>query len=115
MAYTLAENYFKNAGWLYKAVPEEQIMGEIPLAFLLTAGGGFPSSLARSEEKEGIASDETGSTSRHSLALLLTLFVLGSDGPGPAPALPEAEHYHQLAKVALGMQPVLEMPSVVTV
>jgi hypothetical protein len=55
----------------------------------------------------------------HELALLFVIFCFGSltdMALPPAPDNPEAEHYYQLTKAALGLEPVLERPpSVATV
>jgi len=53
-------------------------------------------------------------TGPHDLALLFIIFAVASlVQPEPSNAL--AEHFHQVSKAAMALQPVLEKPSIVTI
>ena len=58
----------------------------------------------------------TYDNSAHELALLFLVFAVGAlVDLTQHPANAEAEHYHQIARAAICLQPVLEMPSLVTI
>ncbi|KAF8448743.1 fungal-specific transcription factor domain-containing protein [Boletus edulis BED1] len=96
----LAQTYCEQAGWLFRGVSKDQIMDELlPIYY----SNGPPK-----------ATDENKSC--HELALLFLVFAIGAlvdltQDPGNA----EAEHYHQIARAAICLQPVLEKPSLVTI
>lgn len=55
-------------------------------------------------------------SSPHDFALLYLIFAVGAlVDLKLEPCNPEGEHYHQLARAALVLQPVLEKPSLVTI
>ncbi|KAH7891022.1 hypothetical protein F5I97DRAFT_1798533 [Phlebopus sp. FC_14] len=96
----LVQTYLDQAGWLFHGVPREQIVEEL-LPVYYTDGP-----LRVPEE----------SRNPHDLALLFLLFAIGAlvdltQEPGNC----EAEHYHQIARAAICLQPVLEKPSLVTI
>ena len=60
------------------------------------------------------ATDDNNSA--HDLALLFLVFAVGAlVDLTQDPANKEAEHYHQIARAAICLQPVLEKPSLVTI
>lgn len=96
----LCRAYLSQAAWLFRGITHAQLVDEmVPAIYANTPGG--------AEE------DYTGP---HGLALLFgalsvgALLDMGQDGCGP-----EAEHYQQLSRAALGAQSVFEKPSVITI
>jgi hypothetical protein len=99
----LAETYLEQAAWLFRGVGQPQLIQEMLPVFYKKP---VPYS---SEELE----DYSGP---HDLALLFMVFAIGAlvdlrQDPGN----PEAEHYHQIARAAICLQPILEKPSLVTI
>ncbi|KAH7922072.1 hypothetical protein BV22DRAFT_1037878 [Leucogyrophana mollusca] len=96
----LAETYLKQAAWLFRGVARDQVMDELlPIYY-------SPDHLRPSEEQKGA----------HDLALLFLVFAVGAlVDLAQEPSNPEAEHYHQIARAAICLQPVLEKPSLVTI
>ncbi|KAG1774346.1 fungal-specific transcription factor domain-containing protein [Suillus placidus] len=96
----LAQTYFEQAGWLFRSVSREQVMEElIPLYY--SSGTPTPP-----DEPKGA----------HELGLLLLVFAIGAlVDLAQDTSNPEAEHYHQLARAAICLQPVLEKPSLITI
>lgn len=96
----LTQTYCEQAGWLFHGVSRDQIIDELlPIYY--------------SNGPQEVADDNK---SAHELALLFLVFAVGAlvdltQDPGNA----EAEHYHQIARAAICLQPVLEKPSLVTI
>ncbi|KAF8553012.1 hypothetical protein OG21DRAFT_1597855 [Imleria badia] len=96
----LTQTYCEQAGWLFHGVPKDQIMDELlPIYY-----------------SNGPLKPTDDNKSAHELALLFLVFAVGAlvdltQDPGNA----EAEHYHQIARSAICLQPVLEKPSLVTI
>ncbi|KAI9571978.1 fungal-specific transcription factor domain-containing protein [Boletus coccyginus] len=96
----LTQTYCEQAGWLFHGVSKDQIIDELlPIYY--------------SNGPQEVADDNK---SAHELALLFLVFAVGAlvdltQDPGNA----EAEHYHQIARAAICLQPVLEKPSLVTI
>jgi len=90
----LSRTYFEELSWLFRGLTEQQLCREM-----------LPAIYQKRQEDYG---------GPHDLALLFTVFSLGvlvQDNGSPA----EAEHFHQVSRAALGLQPVLEKPSIVTI
>ena len=96
----LTQTYCEQAGWLFHSVSKDQIMDELlPIYY----SNGPPK-----------APDDNKSA--HELALLFLVFAIGAlVDLTQDPANAEAEHYHQIARAAICLQPVLEKPSLVTI
>lgn len=96
----LVQVYFEQAGWLFHTVSEEQVMEEL-LPIYYSNNTATPP-----DEPRGA----------YDLGLLLLVFAIGAlvDLKQNATS-PEAEHYHQLARASICLQPVLEKPSLTTV
>lgn len=96
----LTQTYCEQAGWLFHGVPKDQIIDELlPIYY-----------------SNGPLKPTDDNKSAHELALLFLVFAVGAlvdltQDPGNA----EAEHYHQIARAAICLQPVLEKPSLVTI
>ncbi|EIW75306.1 hypothetical protein CONPUDRAFT_140195 [Coniophora puteana RWD-64-598 SS2] len=103
--------YFDNAAWLFHDVSKDQVMKELVPAFYDPGSkddsSGGSAQLARPNE------DHCGP---HGLCVLFLLFGIGALVDLECSAIsPEAEHFHQIARAALCIQPVLEKPSLVTI
>lgn len=96
----LAQTYCEQAGWLYHGVSKDQIMDELlPIHY-----------------SDGPPKATDDNKSAHELALLFLVFALGAlVDLTQEPENAEAEHYHQIARAAICLQPVLEKPSLVTI
>lgn len=96
----LAQTYLEQAAWLFRSVSEEQLMDELLPVYYSN------DPIKLSEETKG----------DHGLSLLLLVFAVGAlVDLQQEPSSPEAEHYHQLARAAICLQPVLEKPSLITI
>lgn len=96
----LTQTYCEQAGWLYHGVSKDQIVDEL-----------LPTYYANGPPK---ATEDNKSA--HELALLFLVFAVGAlVDLTQDPANAEAEHYHQIARAAICLQPVLEKPSLVTI
>jgi hypothetical protein len=96
----LMQTYFEQASWLFRSVSQEQVMDElIPMYY-------SNSTAMPPDESKGV----------HELGLLLLIFAIGAlvDLTQQA-SNSEAEHYHQLARASICLQPVMEKPSLVTI
>ncbi|KAG1738523.1 fungal-specific transcription factor domain-containing protein [Suillus lakei] len=96
----LAQTYLEQAAWLFRSVSKEQVMEELlPIYY-------SNSTVTPPDEPKGA----------HELGLILLVFAVGAlvDLAQEA-SNPEAEHYHQLARAAICLQPVLEKPSLITI
>ncbi|KAG1816513.1 uncharacterized protein BJ212DRAFT_1271447 [Suillus subaureus] len=96
----LTQTYFEQASWLFRSVSQEQVMGELLPMYYSNSTATPP------DESRGV----------HELGLLLLIFAIGAlvDLTQDA-SNPEAEHYHQLARASICLQPVMEKPTLVTV
>ncbi|KAF9232449.1 fungal-specific transcription factor domain-containing protein [Melanogaster broomeanus] len=97
----LTQTYSEQAGWLFRGVPKEQIEDELLPVYYSNAP---------------LKATDDEHNSAHSLAVLFLVFAVGAlvdlrQEPGNA----EAEHYHQIARAAICLQPVLEKPTLVTI
>ncbi|CAL1714453.1 unnamed protein product [Somion occarium] len=98
----LCESYLQNAAWLFRGVSQQQLQLEM-----------LPSIYHRPIPEEAAQVDYSGP---HDFALLYLIFALGAVMDlKQDPYNSEGEHYHQLARAALVLQPILEKPSVVTI
>jgi hypothetical protein len=98
----MAESYMENAAWVFRSVTRHQLINEM-LPSIYGKGLAYPSD------------DYNGP---HDLALLFSIFALGSVldvSLSNQIAESEGEHFNQLALAALCLQPVLEKPSLVTI
>lgn len=103
-ALRLVKSFQDGAGWLFRTVSPEQIQGELLPSFY---------NQSSSSPSPSLSINHTGP---HDLALLYMVFAVGAlVDLGKEPANAEAEHYHQIARAAVCLQPVLEKPSLVTV
>jgi hypothetical protein len=99
----LAETYLEQAAWLFRGVGQQQLIEEMLPVFYKKP---VSYSLEDSEDYSG----------PHDLALLFMVFAIGAlVDLRQDPTNPEAEHYHQIARAAICLQPVLEKPSLVTI
>ncbi|TFK25407.1 hypothetical protein FA15DRAFT_668474 [Coprinopsis marcescibilis] len=128
IAYRLYGLYLEQSPWFFGAVTKRQLDEELlPMWYKEAPKPAVapspvpmsPSPASPSISEPGSDSSVTHKGSAHDLALLFMIFVFGSltdvEMP-PAPNNPEAEHYYQLTKACLTIEPVLERPpSVATV
>ncbi|KAF9493817.1 hypothetical protein BDN71DRAFT_1590785 [Pleurotus eryngii] len=107
-AISLCNTYFEQAGWLFHGVTKEQVYEDmLPAIYRQKSATSSPSSsfsYPGSEEYTG----------PHDLALLFIMLAVGALVESD-PKAEEAEHLHQISMAALGLQSVLEKPSIVTV
>ncbi|KAJ7861197.1 fungal-specific transcription factor domain-containing protein [Mycena olivaceomarginata] len=114
-ARTLVQSYFSHVAWLFRGVTRGQHNSASP-------DGDTSDDL---DEELGDGEDENH-TGPHDLALLFMVFAAGAlvqppTSPGTEDeahrqhVAAEAEHLHQIARMALALQPVLEKRSVVTI
>ncbi|KAF7966860.1 hypothetical protein HWV62_36691 [Athelia sp. TMB] len=100
----LTNSFIERAGWLFRTVSREQIQDEMLPAFYHRPS---PST------SPGPLTEYTGP---HDLSLLFMVFSVGAlVDLRQEPSNEEAEHYHQIARAAVCLQPVLEKPSLVTI
>ena len=100
-ACSLCETYLEQAAWLFHAVSPVQLMDEMLPAFY---------------KKAVPDPSEDDYSGPHDLALLFLVFAVGAlVDLTQEPSNAEAEHYHQIARAAICLQPVLERPSLVTI
>ncbi|KAF8835749.1 hypothetical protein BDN67DRAFT_912460, partial [Paxillus ammoniavirescens] len=96
----LTKTYCEQAAWIFRGVSREQIMEELLPTY-------YPNGPLK-------ATDETKHA--HDLALLFLIFAMGAlVDLRQQSGNEEAEHYHQIARAAIYLQPVLEKPSIVTI
>jgi hypothetical protein len=97
-AISLCETYFEQVSWIFRGVTRLQLMDDmLPVIY----------------RKCGPSPGEDYS-SPHDLALLFLVFAIGALVQ-PEPSNAEGEHFQQIARAALVLQPVLEKPSIVTI
>lgn len=98
----LCESFLENAAWLFRSVSKQQLLLEM-----------LPSIYRRPMPESAAQLDYSGP---HDYALLYLVFALGAVMDlKMEPYNAEGEHYHQIARAALILQPILEKPSVVTI
>ncbi|KAF8991889.1 fungal-specific transcription factor domain-containing protein [Cyathus striatus] len=98
IALGLCSTYFDQVSWLFRGVSRQQLIDDM-----------LPTIYGRALPLPG-----EDYSSPHDLSLLFSIFAIGSL-VAPEPSNAQGEHYMQIAKAALGMQPVLEKPSLVTI
>ena len=94
----LCETYFDQAGWLFRGVTRIQIFEDmLPVIY--------------KQRPPTFGEDYSGP---HDLAMLFMVLAIGAlVGSDSSSAL--GEHYHQIARAAISLQPILEKPSIVTI
>ncbi|KAH8825667.1 fungal-specific transcription factor domain-containing protein [Flagelloscypha sp. PMI_526] len=104
-AHNLCRQYIADISWLVKPVDPTQVFEDM-----------LPTIYRR---QEAISGEEY--TSPHNLSLLFVILALGCIVEATANSRDihsirqEAEHYHQISKAALSVQPILEHPSIYAV
>ncbi|KDQ26287.1 hypothetical protein PLEOSDRAFT_1077318 [Pleurotus ostreatus PC15] len=107
-AISLCNTYFEQAGWLFHGVTKEQVYEDmLPAIYRQKRATSSPSSSSSYPGSEEY-------TGPHDLALLFIMLAVGALVESD-PKVEEAEHLHQISMAALGLQSVLEKPSIVTV
>ncbi|KAJ3553139.1 hypothetical protein NP233_g12716 [Leucocoprinus birnbaumii] len=97
-AQALVDIYFEQVYWLFRGVTREQVRDDtLPVIY---------------RKQQPTPGEDY--TSPHDLALLFMIFAIGALVQ-PEPSNAEGEHFHQLSRAAMGLQPVLEKPSIVTI
>ncbi|KAF8798672.1 hypothetical protein BYT27DRAFT_7203268 [Phlegmacium glaucopus] len=94
----LCETYFEQVAWNFRGVTRMQVIDDmLPVIY--------------NRQPAPFGEDYSGP---HDLALLFVVMAIGAlVGQEPSKAL--GEHYHQISRVAISLQPVLEKPSIVTI
>ncbi|KJA16557.1 hypothetical protein HYPSUDRAFT_80028 [Hypholoma sublateritium FD-334 SS-4] len=94
----LCETYFAQVSWIFRGLTRIQLIDDmIPVIYKRQAA--LP------------GEDYSGP---HDLALLFVILAIGAlVGDEPSNAL--GEHFHQVSRAAISLQPVLEKPSIVTI
>jgi hypothetical protein len=97
-AHELAAVYFQQVSWIFRGVTRTQLIDDM-----------MPAIYRRQASLPG--EDYTGP---HDLALLFIVFAVAAlVQPEPSSSL--AEHFQQVSRAGLALQPVLEKPSIVTI
>ncbi|KAK0205099.1 fungal-specific transcription factor domain-containing protein, partial [Desarmillaria ectypa] len=94
-AQSLGETYFEQVAWIFRGVTRQQLIDDMLPA------------IYRKQPSE-----EFGGP--HDLALIFMIFAIGALVENE-PSTAHAEHYHQISRAAISLQPVLEKPSIVTI
>lgn len=122
----LSQLYLEQAPWFFGAVTRRQLeeetlpqwYKEAPRPMNPSAPGGLlpaaasPTPSNSSNDRNG-SQPPSGKGNAHDLAMLFMVFCFGSLTDMSMPSAPdnsEAEHYYQLAKACLTIEPVLERP-----
>lgn len=94
----LCDTYFEQVAWNFRGVTRTQVIDDmLPVIY--------------NKQPAPFGEDYSGP---HDLALLFVVMAIGAlVGHEPSKAL--GEHYHQISRVAISLQPVLEKPSIVTI
>ncbi len=100
----LAEAYIEHAAWLFRGVTKQQLQLEmLPIMY-------------KRPRPDDTSLPQEDYSSPHDFALLYLIFAVGALVDLKQEAYnSEGEHYHQIARAALVLQPVLEKPSLVTI
>ena len=94
----LCETYFAQVSWIFRGLTRIQLIDDM-----------IPVIYKRQAPLPG--EDYSGP---HDLALLFVILAIGAlVGDEPSNAL--GEHFHQVSRAAISLQPVLEKPSIVTI
>ncbi|KAA1470033.1 hypothetical protein DENSPDRAFT_928581 [Dentipellis sp. KUC8613] len=132
-----AEVYLQNASWLFRSMSRAQLVEELlPAVYGRSAsagespGDGNANASGDGNENEHANGDESANPNAnvngngddyagpHALALLLYVLAVGrlvDLSLAHTDAEAQGEHWHQLARAALCVQPVLERPSMLTI
>lgn len=112
-AVVLCQTYFDQVSWIFRGVTKEQLMDEMLVVVYRRPAAG------KIEDEHG----------PHDLALLFIIFAIGTlvepeapkhanpsgQASPPSSSAAYAEHFHQISRAAITLQPVLEKPSIVTI
>jgi len=99
-AFVLCEIYFAEVSWIYRGITRAQVFDDLLPTFY---------------KKHTVYAPEDHS-GPHNLALLFAIFAIGALLETTQGASnDEAEHYHQIARAAVCLQPILEKPSLVAI
>ncbi|PPQ72964.1 hypothetical protein CVT24_000166 [Panaeolus cyanescens] len=94
----LCETYFEQVSWLFHGVTRVQLMDDmLPVIY-----------------KQRVSPPGEDYGGPHDLALLFVILAIGAL-VGREPSNAYGEHFHQISRAALALQPVLEKPSIVTI
>ncbi|EKM81408.1 hypothetical protein AGABI1DRAFT_125799 [Agaricus bisporus var. burnettii JB137-S8] len=97
-AVALADTYFEQVSWIFHGVTQLQLKDDmLPVIY---------------DKQKPIPGEDYSSP--HDLALLFMIFAMGALVQAE-PSNAQGEHFHQLARAALALQPILEKPSIVTI
>lgn len=95
---TLCKTYFEQVSWLFHGVTYMQLMEDmIPVIY---------------KQRASPPDEDYGGP--HDLALLFIILAIGAL-VGRESSDAYGEHFHQISRAALALQPVLEKPSIVTI
>lgn len=114
-ATALCEAYLENLSWFFRPVDRQQIMEDlIPLVYKRKRPTPAYTNAESPAPQETLQFDQR--VDLHELALMLMVFACGAAGDLTLPPYnDEAELYMQLARTALGLQPVFEGASMSTI
>jgi Fungal specific transcription factor domain len=122
-AQRLYQLYLEQAPWFFGAVTRRQLEEEVlPLWYKeaprpVLASSPSPGGLKSPSPSLSDLADGTTRGNAHDLALLFIIFCFGSmtdmEMP-PAPNNPEADHYYELVKACLTIEPILTRPPAVS-
>jgi len=111
-AHVLCDTYLDQVGWLVHTVTRVQLLDEmLPVVYRKRAASTCCSEPSLPNMLMGVEEDHTGP---HDLALVFIILAIGSLLQPESPDV-LGEHFHQLSRAAVSLQPVLEKPSVVTI
>lgn len=113
----LCHTYFEQAGWLFRGVRQQQVFDDMIPALYHQAAS------PRSNSSSTVAANDYGGP--HDLALLFIILAVGSlvqpehehenEPHRKSQQNALAEHYHQISRAAISLQPIMEKPSIVTI
>jgi len=113
----LCETYFAQVSWLFRGVTRAQLIEEMIPAIYRRPGPvspPHPSPQDSLNQDHGDVPEQEDYSGPHDLALLFMVLAIGSL-VGPDPSNAWGEHFHQVGRAAVSLQPVLEKPSIVTI
>ncbi|KAF4612588.1 hypothetical protein D9613_012706 [Agrocybe pediades] len=108
----LCETYFAQVSWLFRGVTRMQLIDEMLPAIYHRQGPTPPPHPSSSSDFD--SSEQEDYSGPHDLALLFMVLAIGSL-VGADPSDVWGEHFHQVGRAAVSLQPVLEKPSIVTI